>query len=247
MSPCVAPGHAPEPGSIADLVHLYCPAHARAVLADLRALEAEIRTSARPDLDHAIAHVRLEWWQAEAERTLAGKPAHPLTRALCAALAPRLPDLRPLVHSARLEVAGLAGADATAWQSFYEGSLGTTFMMLGQALGSTAPPAALRTLGAATLQLSTERGEPPATLAPALRTVQPAQQPALRPLLVWLALVGWRTARGLEAPDEAPPAGLCLGLVQQWVAWRAARAAEAGRFRWQWRTEAAATAPTNGK
>jgi hypothetical protein len=242
VSPTV-PGRTPERGSVADLVHLYCPAHARAVLADLLALEAEIRTSARPDLDHSIAHVRLEWWQAEAERALAGKAAHPLTRALCAALAPQMLDLRLLVHSARLEVAGLAGADAAAWQSFYEGSLGTLFAVLGLALARTAPPATLRALGGAVQQLTTERGAPGPALGAALQALPPTLQPALRPLLVWVALVGWRTARGIEVPDEAPPQGVWLGLAQQWVAWRAARAAEAGAFRWRWRT-AAMTPPT---
>jgi hypothetical protein len=244
VSPPALLGHAAEPGSIADLVRLYSPGPARAVLAELLSVEAEVRTSARPELDHSIAHVRLAWWQEEAERTLAGKPAHPLTRSLCVALAPRRLDLQPLVHSARLEVAGLAGADEAAWESFYEGSLGTVFVVLGQVLGSTAPPAALRRLGAAVQQLSTERGATPPSLTVALGTVQPALQSAIRPLLVWTALVGWRSARGLEVPDEAPPGSLRLAMAQQWVAWRAARAAEAGRFRWRWQAPAAAAANT---
>lgn len=223
-----------EPGSIADLVSLYSPAHIRAALADLLALEAEIRTSARPDLDHAIAHVRLEWWQGEIERTLAGAPAHPLTRALQLALAPHPLDLRPLVHSARLEVAGLAGGEEALWDSFFEGSLGTVFSVLGQALGSSAPAATLRTLGGAVQHLSTERGEPPASLGAALSALESSLQPTLRPLLVWVALVGWRSARNLEIPDEASPLGLRLAMAQQWVAWRAARAAQAGSFRWRW-------------
>jgi hypothetical protein len=234
VSPPASLGRAAEPGSIADLVRIYSPEPVRAVLADLLRLEAEVRTSARPDLDHTIAHARLEWWQDEAERTLAGKPAHPLTRSLCAALAPRGLDLQPLVHSVRLQVAGLAGAEESAWESFYEGSLGTVFVVLGQALSSTAPPAALRRLGASVQQLSTERAATPPSLAIALRTVQPALQSGIRPLLVWAALVGWRSERGVDVPDEAPPAGLRLAVAQQWVAWRAARAAEAGRFRWRW-------------
>jgi hypothetical protein len=240
VSAPIAPGHAAEPGSIADLVHLYCPVQVRAVLADLLALEAEIRTSARPDLDHAIAHARLEWWQAEAERALAGKAVHPLTRALCAALAPHSLDLRLLVYSARLELAGLASAHAEAWHTFYEGSLGTVFVVLGLALASTARPATLRALGGALQQLTIERGAPRPALGAALQALPPALQPALRPLLVWVALVGWRTARGIAVPDEAPPPGVWLGLAQQWVAWRAARAAEAGAFRWRWRPAAIA-------
>ncbi len=236
-------GRAPESGSIADLVSLYSPAHVRVLLANLLSLEAEIRTSARPDLDHAIAHARLEWWQGEIERTLAGTPVHPLTRALLAALAPQPLDLRPLVHSVQLEIAGLAGADEALWQAFFEGSLGTLFCVLAQGLGSSAPPATLRTLGASVQQLATEREAPPALLGASLRALAPALQPALRPLLVWVALVGWRTARGLEVADEAAPGSLRLGIAQQWVAWRAARAAQAGAFRFDWPHSSAAAPP----
>jgi hypothetical protein len=75
--------------------------------------------------------------------------------------------------------------------------------------------------------------------------VPPALQSGIRPLLVWVALVGWRTARGVEVPDEAPPAGLRLAMAQQWVAWRAARAAEAGRFRWRWQAPVAAASSSH--
>jgi hypothetical protein len=233
-----------EPGSIADVVRLYCATPVRAVLENLLALEAEIRTSARPDLDHAIAHVRLEWWQGEIERTLKGTAAHPLTRALCTALAPRSPDLQPLLLSARLEVAGLSGADARSWQSFYEGSLGTVFVILGQTLGSAVAAETLRTLGGAVQQLSTERTPSPRLLA-ALEALTPALQTEVCPLLVWTALVGWRTARGIEVADEAAPSGWWAGASQQWIAWSAARAAQAGRFRWRWQWPAPAAPSGN--
>ncbi len=229
-----------EPGSIADLVSLYSPAPARAVLRALLALESEIRTSARPGLDHAIAHVRLDWWQLEAERTLAGQPSHPLTRELAAAIAPAPLDLGPLLASTQLELAGLAGADEAMWQSFFEGSLGTVFSIFGRALGSTAAPATLRTLGGAVQALATERGQPPPSLARALRSLEPALQPTLRPLLVWVALVGWRCEQRLEVPDESAPPGLRLALAQQWRAWRTARAAQAGTYQWRWRIAPAA-------
>lgn len=241
MSTPAPPGRALEPGSIADLVSLYSPASVRAVLVNLLSVESEIRTSARPDLEHSIAHLRLEWWQAEIERTLAGAATHPLTRALRASLAPRTLDLRPMIHSARLEVAGLAGADETLWQSFFEGSLGTVFSVLGQALGSTASAATLQTLGGAVQRLSIEREMPPPQLEAALRSLQPALQPTLRPLLVWVALVGWRTAAALDIPDEVAPLGFRLGMAQQWVAWRAARAAGNGSFRFRWTRPAAVT------
>lgn len=230
--PSVAP--AAEPGSIADLVSLYTPAPQRHVLHALLALESEIRTSARPGLDHAIAHVRLEWWQGEIERTLAGRPVHPLTRELSLAIAPAAVDLAPLLHSAQLELAGLAGADEALWQTFFEGSLGTVFSIFGQALGSTVSPATLRTLGGAVQHLATERVQAPPLLAATLKTLHPPVQSALRPLLVWVALVGWRCQQRLDIPDEAAPPGLRLALAQQWLAWRSARAAQAGTFHWRW-------------
>lgn len=230
-----------EPGSIADLVGLYSPPSARPLLNALLALESEIRTSARPSLDHAIAHVRLEWWEGEAARALTGAPTHPLTRAIAAAIAPEPLDLQPLLHSAQLELAGLAGADEVQWRSFFEGSLGTVFSNYGRILGSRAPAAVLRTLGGALQQLATEREQPGELLATTLAELEPAWQPALRPLLVWVALVGWRCQQQLAVADEAAPPGLRLALAQQWQAWRSARAAESGRFKWRWQITAPET------
>lgn len=234
MNPVTSVAASAEPGSIADLVGLYTPPPARSVLRALLALEAEVRTSARPGLEHAIAHVRLEWWQGEAERTLAGRATHPLTRELSAAIAPAHLDLAPLLHSTQLELAGLAGADELQWRTFFEGSLGTVFALFGHALGSTASSIRLRSLGGALQHLATERGQTPPLLLATLDSLPPAMQPTLRPLLVWVALVGWRCEQRLEVPDESAPPGARLALAQQWLAWRSARAAAAGAFRWHW-------------
>jgi 15-cis-phytoene synthase len=61
---------------------LYCAPSQQPVLAGLCALEREIGASLRPEIDHHVAHTRLQWWREECARCAAGNPAHPLTRAL---------------------------------------------------------------------------------------------------------------------------------------------------------------------
>ncbi len=111
MSPAApAIGAAPpvEAGTARHLAWLYAPANVRAALAALLTLEAEIISSTRPGLDHAVAHARLGWWQQEAGELACGRPRHPYGRQLvdafaAAALSP--PDLRGLVEVARLDLA----------------------------------------------------------------------------------------------------------------------------------------------
>jgi len=95
-------------GSARHLAWLYAPETARGGIAALLTLEAEIASSTRPGLDHAVAHARLGWWQEEAGELARGRPRHPLGRQLAeafgaAALSP--PDLRGLVEVARLDLA----------------------------------------------------------------------------------------------------------------------------------------------
>ncbi|MGH8137320.1 MAG: squalene/phytoene synthase family protein [Steroidobacteraceae bacterium] len=65
---------------------LYSPAPQRVLLQALFGIEREIGGSLRPGLDHHVAHSRLQWWREECERCAAGRPVHPLTRELVAAL-----------------------------------------------------------------------------------------------------------------------------------------------------------------
>jgi 15-cis-phytoene synthase len=73
---------APDVGR--HLARLYSPASERPVLEGLFAMESEIGASLRGKLDHAVAHVRLQWWREECGRVAAGRPTHPITRALVA-------------------------------------------------------------------------------------------------------------------------------------------------------------------
>lgn len=64
------------------LAVLYSPPSERPLLEALLAVESEIGTSLQPGLDHAVAHIRLQWWRDECARVAEGKPGHPLTRRL---------------------------------------------------------------------------------------------------------------------------------------------------------------------
>lgn len=91
---------------------LYSRPSQQPALAALFGIEREVSASLRPDVDHHVAHTRLEWWRAECERYAAGHPSHPLTRQLQTQMAALEPGGTP-DHSA---LAGLAGlVDGAVW------------------------------------------------------------------------------------------------------------------------------------
>ena len=75
------------------------------MLTALTAIERELAAVLRPGLDHQVAHVRLEWWRAEAERCRAGEAVHPATRALLAATPARRADFTGLTDTAVWDLA----------------------------------------------------------------------------------------------------------------------------------------------
>ncbi|MEZ5459586.1 MAG: squalene/phytoene synthase family protein [Steroidobacteraceae bacterium] len=102
----------PPPGGARYHSWLFAPDATRDGLAALLTVEREIEDSCRPGLEHSVAHARLDWWQQEAAQLAAGRPRHPATRALAAALAASdPPDLAPLVETARWQHAQLAFGD----------------------------------------------------------------------------------------------------------------------------------------
>jgi phytoene synthase len=101
----------PPPDGVRYRIWLFEPGPARDALAALFAIEREIDESARPELDHAVGHARLDWWREECGLLADGRPRHPATLRLAAALArPEAgpPDLQPLVEAARWRFAQLA-------------------------------------------------------------------------------------------------------------------------------------------
>lgn len=210
---------------------LYSAESARDGVAALLAIEHEVMTGARGELDHSVAHLRLAWWQDECARLCAAQPMHPASLAardafLAAGLpAPDLQSL-PEFAASRLAYASLgrgpdgeaSAQDAARWT---EGlflplaALSAAVARVDTRADTPAAAAPLRTLGIA---LGThEQARDDATRA-ALRTALDALpqvlRPALRPLVVWSTLA--------LRPVAASGAG---ALAENWIAWRAARAA----------------------
>jgi phytoene synthase len=69
------------PGSLRYFAVLYAPEAARPLLHALYAFESELRDTVRASA-HDVAHTRLQYWRGEVERLAAGRPEHPVTRAL---------------------------------------------------------------------------------------------------------------------------------------------------------------------
>ena len=64
------------------LAWLYSTDAQKPLLAALLELESEIASGLRGDIDHHVAHARVQWWGEEVERSAEGRPVHPLTREL---------------------------------------------------------------------------------------------------------------------------------------------------------------------
>jgi phytoene/squalene synthetase len=101
----------PSYGDDRDWLLRFAPAAQGPALAALFAVEQQVLESLRPDLEHQVAHVRLEWWQDELVRLAQGIPRHPATRTLAAASRSRgatPADLAGLVEHVRVDLASVA-------------------------------------------------------------------------------------------------------------------------------------------
>ena len=207
-----------EPGSTRYFVLLYCPSPRRRALATLLAVTDELDAGRARAMDHAVAHVRLDWWQAELQRFARGAPEHPW---LSAWLREQPQDhalgLQTLTEAAAID---LASARLAARN---ERSLAAAlFLLAAKLLGIETPQPQLeqqlRALGryVAALEQGVSAAAP---VAP-----EPPAQPPLTPLLVWAALAARKAVRGPHA------AGKLDLLADNFIAWRAARSAQRGRF-----------------
>jgi phytoene/squalene synthetase len=101
----------PSYGDDRDWLLRFAPAPQTSALSALFAVEHQVLESLRPDLEHQVAHVRLEWWQEELARLAQGTPRHPATRTLAAASRSRgatPADLSGLVEHVRVDLASVA-------------------------------------------------------------------------------------------------------------------------------------------
>ena len=223
----------PDPGSIHYFAELYALPQHRARLRAAHALEAGVRASLRSGLDHQLAHTRLHWWQQEAERIAAGRPAHPLAAQLLAIAGARPlgAALQELVQLTQADLAGGQAGDALR-RALAARAGGARFALLAVLLQAEADAA--HALGSAVALLPrAEPGAHPAArkaLSIEISALRPALQPPLRALLVWSVLALRRARRSDTAPPERAAASRRALLGDNWLAWRAARAADAGRI-----------------
>ena len=118
---------------------LYSPARTRQLFQTLVAIESEVAGSLRPDLDHNVAHMRLQWWREEFERTAAGRPVHPLTRQAGAIDLSGFTDnatwdLAAATFETRAEITGYCNRWATAMIEPLAAASGGSARALGAAL-----------------------------------------------------------------------------------------------------------------
>ena len=224
----------------------------------LLALANEIGAGAGRGLDHSVAHVRLDWWRAEAERYQRRQPQHPWLRALLAAQQPQQPqqpqpaaagqfDLQPLVDAAAIDLAtttfGMQPPGAADSLSLAGAALpGAVFGQLERLLRPAPEPApppqlqrAICDLGRLADELERlSRGAGTSSVLDALRlqvaAIDGALQPRLAPLLVWVALIARRAHRQMQRRGARNLPALDA-LADNIVAWNSARRAARGRFR----------------
>jgi hypothetical protein len=203
----------PAPGSARYFALLYTPRARRSALARLLGLADEIGAGAARGLDHDVAHARLQWWQHEAAQYALGRSQHPWLRALPQ---PAL-DLPSLLQAAAMDLAEGQRRGHTG-ERLRRALFGAAAAVLGAQALSETQRAALAEL--ATLSWQRERCLPGSgSLPEVMARLGAAAQPALAPLLVWVALAA-RTESG--SPLQA--------FADNIRAWKVARRATAGTF-----------------
>jgi phytoene synthase len=111
----------------------------REALTALYAIDVEIAAASSPRLEHAVAHTKLGWWRAEVDRLRAGRPEHPVSRALHATAGadPDYALLHERLAAADLHLAGFApGTDAELDALLYR-SHGALQQLAAQVLAGT--------------------------------------------------------------------------------------------------------------
>jgi phytoene synthase len=121
---------------------LFAPPDRRDALTALYALDVELDAASSPRLEHAVAHTKLGWWRAEVDRLRAGRPEHPISKALHA-LAGAAPDwalLHERLTGADLRLAAFAPASDAEFDALLYRTHGALQQLAAQiAAGARAP------------------------------------------------------------------------------------------------------------
>lgn len=212
-------------------------------------VESGVSESLRDDLAHEVRHARLAWWAEELERLACGAPRHPATVVLrreALARGHSSLDLRPMLESARRDLAGMAFLDSDEldhhWQDWGRGvfraacilALRRERVALAERVAAQAGPALheIERLADFTRQARRGRvyvalGDPPADHSPWTRSpLAAAQLEHLRQVLhraderLAQALAAMRDALGSDELASVAPVVTWIGLAR-----RTARAA----------------------
>jgi phytoene/squalene synthetase len=122
-----------------ELLWRFAPHSQRDWLQNILQIEHEVCTSLRSNLEHSVAHTRLDWWQDELQRLSQHAPRHPLTQAIARhalqrGIAP--PNLSALAEGCRIDLARLAFETRTDIESYLHGWSQSVFQA---ATGQSAP------------------------------------------------------------------------------------------------------------
>jgi phytoene synthase len=121
----------------------------REALTALYAIDVEIAAASSPRVEHAVAHTKLGWWRAEVDRLRAGRPEHPVSRALhaTAGAGPDYALLHERLAAADLRIAGFAPDSDAELDALLYRSHGAVQQLAAQVLAG-ARSEALATFGA---------------------------------------------------------------------------------------------------
>ncbi len=228
---------APPPPFAERLAMSFAPADAAASLPLLWAIDAQIAASARPGLDHGVAHARLEWWRGEIERLARGEPRHPLCVQLRASggAAPDYSAYGARVTAAELTLVGYAPEGLDELDACFDRSDGAREILAAELMAQRRDPALCaygRALGRglgltaalqredAVLLGAQDRGALAAHAASALHSALGALAPPARARQRHGLVRAELALDQLDRPGRTP-----APLRQLWLAWRSARRA----------------------
>jgi phytoene synthase len=103
------------PGSLRHFAVLFSGSPEKPLIEALYALEAEMRRLVTAT-SHEAAHAKLQWWRGEIDRLAAGRPSHPLARALLPLRGRRDVDLTQLHEMLVAADLDLARMTYSTWQ-----------------------------------------------------------------------------------------------------------------------------------